>query len=117
MAFNPDLEIIPKLCKSIRRQEIICDHPDWWVLISLDGFTSHVNVLNAHEIFAEFKIMVIKEEGDKSHVCQAYDQQVAKDDKTHMRAALNMLNPALVQSMDQWYLIAIATNARDCIKK
>ena len=111
------LEIIPKLCKSIRRQEILWDHPDLWVLLSLDGFTSHVNALNAHEIFAEFKIMVIKEEGDTSHVCQSYDQQVAKDDKTHMRAALNMLYPFLVQSMDQWYSIAISINAQNCIKK
>ena len=71
------LEIITKLCKSIWRQEIIRDHPDWWVLLSLDGLTSHVNVLNSQEIFAELKIMVIKEEGDTSHVCQAYDKQVA----------------------------------------
>ena len=45
------LEIIPKLCKSIRRQEIIRDNPDWWVLLFLDGFNLHENVLNAHEIF------------------------------------------------------------------
>ena len=30
------LEIIPKLCKSIRRQKIILNHLDWWVLLSLD---------------------------------------------------------------------------------
>ena len=56
------LEIIYKLYKLIRRQEIIQDHPYWWVLLSLDGFNFHVNDLNAHEIFPEFKIMVIKEE-------------------------------------------------------
>ena len=50
-------------------------------------------------------------------MCQAYDEQVAKDYKTHMRAALNMLNPVLGQSMDQWYFIVIATNAHNCIKK
>ena len=61
--------------------------------------------------------MVIKEEGDTSHVCQAYSQQVAKDDKTHMRAALNVLNPVLVQSIDKWYLIAISINTQNCIKK
>ena len=53
------------------------------------------HVLNAHEIFLELKIMVIKEEGDTSHVYQAYAQQVAKYDKTHLRAALNMINPVL----------------------
>ena len=46
------LGIITRLCKSIRRQEIIRDHLAWWVLLSLDGFNSHVNVLNAHDIFA-----------------------------------------------------------------
>ena len=111
------LVIFPKPCKSIRRREIIRDHSDWWFLLYLDEFTSHVNLLNAHEIFVELKIMFIKEEGDTSHVCQAYDQQAAKDDKTHMRAALNMLNPVISQSMDQWYLIDIAINARNCIKK
>ena len=104
------------MCKSIRRQKIILNHLDWWVLLSLDGFTSHVNVLNAHEIFAEFKIMVIKEEGDTSHMCQAYYQQVAKDDKMRMCASLNMLNPVLGQSIDKWYLIAIAIDAHNCIK-
>ena len=61
--------------------------------------------------------MVIKEEVDTSHVCQAYDQQVAKDDKTYMRAALNVLNPVLSQSMYQWYLIYISVKAHNCIKK
>ena len=96
------LEIIPKLCKSIWRQEIIWDHPDWWVLLSLDGFTSHVNVHNAQDIFSELKIMVIKEKGNTSHVYQAYDQQVENHDKTHMRAAINMLNTVLGQSIYQW---------------
>ena len=61
--------------------------------------------------------MVIKEESDISHVCQAYDQKAANDDKTHMRTALNMLNTVLGQCMDQWYLIAIDINAQNCIKK
>ena len=61
--------------------------------------------------------MVIKGEGDTSHVWQAYDQQVVKDDKTNMRAALNRLNPVLGQSMDQCYLITIDINAQNCINK
>ena len=61
--------------------------------------------------------MVIKEEVNTSHVCQAYDQQVVKYDKTHMCAALNMLNPVLGQSMNQCYLIAISTNSQNSIKK
>ena len=111
------LELVPKLCQSIRKQEVIRDHPDWWVLLSLDGFGSHVNVLRTHEIFSRNKMLVIKEEGDTSQVNQAYDQQVAKDDKTHMRAAVDALSPALGMKMDQWYLIVIAIHAQNRIKK
>ena len=32
------LKIVPKLCRSIRNQEVIRDHPDWRVLMSLDDF-------------------------------------------------------------------------------
>ena len=96
------LDIISILCTSIRRQESIWDHPDWQVLLSLDGFTSHVNVLNAHEIFKVFKIMAIKQEGDTSHVFQAYGQQVERYDKMHVRTAHNILNPIIGQIMDKW---------------
>jgi len=111
------LQMVPKLCKSIRNMEVIRDHPDWWVLLSLNGFGSHVNVFEAHDFFAKEKILVIKEEGDTSHVNQAYDQQVAKDDKTFMRTAVEALNPVLRQKMDQWYLIVIAIHAQNCIEK
>ena len=50
-------------------------------------------------------------------MCQAYDQQVEKDYKMHMRAALNMLNPVIGRIMDQWYLISISINNQNCIKK
>ena len=52
MTITAWLEILTKLCRSIRNQEVIRDHPDWWFLLPLDGFVSHVNVLNAHEITA-----------------------------------------------------------------
>jgi hypothetical protein len=111
------LEIVPKLCRAIRKQKVIKDHPDWWVLLSLDGFGSHVNVIDSHEIFSAHKILVIKEEGDTSHVNQAYDQQVAKDDKTLMRAAINAVAPKLGINMNQWYLITCAIYAQNRIKK
>ena len=64
-----------------------------------------------------YKMLVIKEEGDTSQVNQVYDQQVAKDDKMHMRAAVDALSPALGLKMDQWYLITIAIDAQNQIKK
>jgi hypothetical protein len=38
------LENFPRLCVSIRNMDIIEAHKNWWVLLSLDGFGSHVNV-------------------------------------------------------------------------
>ena len=93
----------------------ICDHPNWWVMLSLNGFTSHVNVEDSHIIFAESEILVVKEEGDTSHVNQAYAQFVAKKDKEHMCSALDTLGPVIGQKMDQWYLIAVAVKAQNSI--
>lgn len=78
----------PEFCKGIREMRVIKDHPEWWCLLSLDGFGSHL-LPEALEIFAEYKILVFKEEGDASQVCQAYDQQVAVHDKRLVRDMLD----------------------------
>jgi hypothetical protein len=58
-------EITPQLADGIRRRmPFICDHyPEWWVIVSLDGFGSHVNVHEAQEAFFQRKIMILKKEG------------------------------------------------------
>lgn len=70
--------LVPGLCAGIREMPVIKDHPEWWVVLSMDGFGSHVNVNRAQQTFHDHRILVIKEEGDSSHVNQAYDQFVAK---------------------------------------
>jgi hypothetical protein len=45
-------------------------------------------------IYADARIILLKEEGDSSHVNQAYDQKVAKDDKVTMRDCLGYLRQA-----------------------
>ena len=60
--------------------EGICDHPDWWVVLFLDGFSSHLDA-ESLLVFTDHKILVIKEEGDTPQVSQSYDQKVAKEDK------------------------------------
>ena len=104
-------KIVPLLAKAIRELPVIRDHKDWWVVVSLDGFGSHVNVGTALKVFHEHKIFIIKEEGDTSQVNQAYDQWVAKRDKSMMRDALNTVRGHLGCKMDQWYLIAVAVDA------
>ena len=104
-------EIAPQLAAGIRKMPHICEHPDWWVIVSLDGFGSHVNVHAAQEAFFEQKIMILKEEGDTSHLNQAYDQSVAKNDKAGMRMNLDLIRPHIGVRLYQWYLISIAIEA------
>jgi hypothetical protein len=87
------IEIAPRLAKGIRSMEVIEQHPDWWVLMSLDGYGSHLQP-KALVVFAEHNIEVLKEEGDTSHVNQAYDQSVAKTDKRLIREKNDMLKSA-----------------------
>ena len=47
----------------------------------LDGFKSHGNVLEAHQLSADNKIISLKEESNTYHACQGYDQLAAKNDK------------------------------------
>ena len=70
--------------------QVIKDHPLWWVLLTFDGFKSHVNVLAALQKFYEAKIRAAKEEGGTSATNQAYDQQQAKQDKAATRQLLDL---------------------------
>jgi hypothetical protein len=114
------LKLVPSLCKGFRQMPVNKEHPTWWVVLTMDGFGSHNNVHKAQEIFSQHKILVIKEEGDTSHVNQAYDQQVAKADKKMMRENLAFVRSKLGgNKLDQWVLIQLAAHAqakvdRDC---
>jgi hypothetical protein len=69
---------------------------------------SHVNVHKAQEAFFKQKIMIMKEEGDTSHLNQANDQSVAKNDMAGMQMNLDLIRPHVGVCLDQWYLISIA---------
>ena len=32
----------PALARAIRRIPVICDHPDWWVKVTMDGLLGHL---------------------------------------------------------------------------
>ena len=66
----------------------IREHPEYWVVFSIDGFGSHLDV-DSLKVFADHKILVVKEESDTSQVSQAYDQKVAKEDKRVTRELLD----------------------------
>jgi len=105
------LQLIPEFARGIRAMDVIKDHPDWWMTLTCDGFGSHI-LDKAIELFAKYKIQIVKEEGDTSQVNQSYDQDVAKKDKCYMRANLELIRRKLGKKVDQWSLIALAINAQ-----
>jgi hypothetical protein len=104
------MKIVPHLCDGIRAMEGITNHPDWWIVLSLDGFGSHL-VGKSLEEFSKRKILVIKEEGDTSQVSQAYDQLVAKSDKKFTRALLDGYRFHTKGVINQFQLILIINSA------
>jgi hypothetical protein len=114
---NPNLRWVamaPSMATGIRAMPVIKTMPEWWVLKIIDGFGPHVSSLDAMEIYESHKILLLKEEGDSSHVNQAYDQDVAKKDKICMRSCLGWLRQSEKLSktiVDGWDLIHVGLSA------
>ena len=108
------VEMAPAMADGIRQMPVICDNPDWWVLKIVDGYGPHTSSAKAMQIYASRKILLLKEEGDSSHVNQSYDQKVAIDDKKSMREALAFLrqtNKLVKGTIDGWALIHVGLAA------
>ena len=108
------VEMAPAMAAGIRKMPVICDHPEWWVVKIIDGFGPHTSSLKAMEIYAEHKTMLLKEEADTSHVCQSYDQEVAKADKRSMRTSLAFLRKTTEICkgvIDGWQLVHVGLAA------
>ena len=72
----------PAFVKGLHDMHVVNNYPYLWMAITLDSFRSHL-VGYALKLFADHKILIVKEEGDTSQMCQAYDNEVAKSDKRH----------------------------------
>jgi hypothetical protein len=99
-------EMSTAFAKGLRALPVVKKYPDLWMAITLDGFGSHLEG-RALEVFADHKILIIKEEGDTSQVCQAYDKDVAKADKRHHRNLLNGIR-LVIPIVDCWNLVFVA---------
>lgn len=82
------LQLSKKIVEGYRLLPYIKENPMWHVCELLDGFKSHENVLEAHELRANALIISLKEESNSSHVNQGYDQLVAKTDKKNAAESL-----------------------------
>jgi hypothetical protein len=110
------MELVPHLCRGIRQMDVIKDLANLWVVLSLDGFGSHLEA-SALLLFEEHKIIVIKEEGDTSHVSQAYDQMVAKADKRKFRELIDTFRAHQKGVINQWSMILIVNHALNEVAK
>ena len=98
----------PSIVKGIRAMAYIKENPQWWAVEICGGFGPHLSNLNAMQIRYDNKILAVKEEGEASHVNQAYDKFVAKEDKTLKRECLAILRNAKDMNggvIDQWGLV------------
>jgi hypothetical protein len=113
------LEITPNIIKGIRSMPSVRHNPQWWVLEVVDGFGPHVSSYESMKQRHDAKILVLKEEGDSSHVNQGYDKFVAKTDKTAKREGLACLrgmqfDPDSTNGnkiIDQWGLVQVGLHA------
>ena len=82
------LQASEAIVRGYRSLPYIAENKDWVMLELLDGFKSHENVLAAHQLRYDNKIMSLKEESNTSHVNQGYDQLTAKTDKKNAADSL-----------------------------
>ena len=105
------IKLAPDIAKGIRMMPVIKDHPEWKVVVTLDGFSSHL-VPAGLEPFTNALIEVVKEEGDTSQVNQAYDQSVAKEDKKVIGTALDLVRSTRKLAVfNQETLVAVCIHA------
>jgi hypothetical protein len=88
----------------------VAANPQWWVLEIFDGFGAHLLCHKENEGRFTANILSLKEEGDTSHVCQAYDKHVTKGDKAAKYLSLSILRTGFKSSnllIDQWSLVQV----------
>jgi hypothetical protein len=103
-------EMSTSFAAGVRKLPIICDYPELWMVMTLDGFGSHLQP-EALKVFSDHKILAVKEEGDTSHICQPYDKDVAKEDKRHHRSFLHLIRLE-INMVDQWSLVLLVNKVR-----
>ena len=109
MMDEAQLMMTPKVVKDIREIPYTQFNSLWQVLEISDGFGSHISSLCALEIQEAAKNLSVKEEVNSSHMNQAYDNLIAKQDKESATSTLLILwrSSFLKGPMDQYALIHV----------
>ncbi len=69
------------------------------------GFGSHLEG-EAQQVFADHKILVIKEEGDMSQVCRAYNKDVSLSDNQYHYSFFTGIQTH-IKMVDQYSLVSV----------
>ena len=80
-------------------------------MLSLDRYSSHINVHKSLKLFAEYNICVVKEEGDTSQVNQAYNQAVTRSDKRVVHYLIGTVCNHSKKVLSNFYLITIVLHS------
>ena len=99
-------ELAPAFSKGLCDLPVIKDYPELWMILTLDGYGYHLQG-DALKIFAHYNILIVKEEGETSQVCQLYDKDVSLSDKRHHLHFLNGIRMA-VNIVDQYALLIVS---------
>ena len=77
-------EAVPHICAGICEMKVVKDHPECLVCLTLDGFSSHLQLTREmYDIFKHYNIqlaLLLLEDGDTSQINKAFDQRKAKED-------------------------------------
>ena len=100
------LQLVRSLAGGMRlSDEFMKAHPELEAIMSLDGFGSHTNSSAAMDAFQEHMIGILLESGNLSHIAQAYDQDVAKKDKSNEKDVTKCMINNGIAMPDQWDLL------------
>jgi hypothetical protein len=92
----------------------VAANPQWWLLAIFDGFSAHLLYHKENQEHLDANILSFKDEGDTSHVCQAYDKHVTKGDKAANARSISFMRSGFRVTktiIDQWSLVNIGMYA------
>jgi hypothetical protein len=98
---------------------VVQANPQWCILELFDGHGPLTMSLPAMQLCYDSKILLLKEEGDSSHVNQAYGKFVAPANKNAKNESLAMLRGCTLVNkgvVDQWGLIHVGLFAIQALK-
>ena len=98
-------DMAPDFEKVLQYTHVVKNYLYLFMEITLDGIGYNFEGGDL-KVFEDHKILILKEEGDTSQVCQAYDNEVAKSNKRHHRDCLNVIRCDM-PDIYQWTLIIV----------